>query len=200
MKIVAIVVLALPAFAAGIVPAWHGLESPPGVASSRSSQEREFRWEGRLAGGQEIEVVGVNGEVQASTAPGETVVVRAVKRARRSDPETVRIEVVQHAGGVTICALYPSKKGGPNECRPGGATQNRVEDNDVQVDFTVQVPSGVGFVGRTVNGGIAATGLRGTVEAYTVNGGVEVGSSESASAETVNGSITASVGRGDWSG
>ena len=44
----------------------------------------------------------------------------AQRTGRRNDPEDVRLEVVEHAGGVTICAVYPSKDAArPNECRPG---------------------------------------------------------------------------------
>ena len=46
----------------------------------------------------------------------------AEKRATRDNPESVRIDVVPHAGGVTICAVYPSRSGArPNECAPGNA-------------------------------------------------------------------------------
>jgi hypothetical protein len=43
----------------------------------------------------------------------------ATKHGRRSDPAEVEIEVVEHAGGVTICAVYPSPGSRPNECRQG---------------------------------------------------------------------------------
>jgi DUF4097 and DUF4098 domain-containing protein YvlB len=65
------------------------------------------------------------------------------------------------------------------------------------VAFTVSVPAGVGFVARTVNGGVEADGLTGNVEARTVNGGVRLATAGKAEAETVNGSITASVGQAD---
>jgi DUF4097 and DUF4098 domain-containing protein YvlB len=62
------------------------------------------------------------------------------------------------------------------------------------------VPAGVRFVGRTVNGGITATGIQADAEAHTVNGGVEVQSDGVARAETVNGGIKARLGRADWTG
>jgi hypothetical protein len=45
-----------------------------------------------------------------------------------------------------------------------------VRNNDVSVDFTVRLPSGLGLVARTVNGGVQASGLDGPVQAHTVNG------------------------------
>ena len=68
------------------------------------------------------------------------------------------------------------------------------DNNDVQVDFTVRVPQGVRFVGRTVNGGVDATSLKSDVEVYTVNGRIVLSTTGMASAETVNGSIDASIG------
>jgi DUF4097 and DUF4098 domain-containing protein YvlB len=62
----------------------------------------------------------------------------------------------------------------------------------------VQVPRGVNFTARTVNGGIEATGLTGTTIARTVNGRIEVETSGIAQATTVNGSIDATLGRSDW--
>ena len=61
-------------------------------------------------------------------------------------PAEVKIEVVEHAGGVTICAVYPSS-GAPNECKPGKGGRMNVRDNDVNVEFKVSVPAGVRFVG-----------------------------------------------------
>jgi DUF4097 and DUF4098 domain-containing protein YvlB len=75
-----------------------------------------------------------------------------------------------------------------------------VRDNDVNVEFRVKVPAGVRFVGRTVNGGIEASGITADAEAHTVNGGVELDATGTARAETVNGGITARLGRADWTG
>jgi DUF4097 and DUF4098 domain-containing protein YvlB len=72
-------------------------------------------------------------------------------------------------------------------------------DNDVRVDFTVRVPAGVRFIGKTVNGAVAATSLASDVEARTVNGGIHISTTGLANAETVNGSIVAALGRARWS-
>jgi DUF4097 and DUF4098 domain-containing protein YvlB len=164
-----------------------------------AAAQDEFHWTGKVASGQAIEIKGVNGEITATGVAAGDVEVTAVKKGRRSDPEEVKIEVVEHAGGVTICAVYPSADG-RNECAPGKAGRMNVRDNDVNVRFEVKVPAGVRFVGRTVNGGIEATGLRADAEAMTVNGGVELDSTGTARAETVNGGITARLGRADWDG
>jgi DUF4097 and DUF4098 domain-containing protein YvlB len=76
----------------------------------------------------------------------------------------------------------------------------KVRDNDVNVEFRVKVPAGVRFVGRTVNGGIEASGITADAEAETVNGGVDLDATGTARAQTVNGGITARCGRADWTG
>jgi len=160
----------------------------------------DFSWSGRIADGKALEIKGVNGGIHAEAATGDQVEVTAIKTARHSDPDSVKVEVVEHADGVTICAVYPSREGRPNECAPGSRGRMSVRDNDVKVEFRVRVPAGVRFVARTVNGGINARGLKGDVLARTVNGGVEVETAGHAEAETVNGSIDAAVGRSDWAG
>jgi len=160
----------------------------------------DFHWEGRLGPGQTVEIKGVNGGIDARAGSGDTVRVSAHKKARKSDPDSVKIEVVEHDGGVTVCAVYPSQGGRPNRCLPGEAGHLGAKDNDVNVQFTVEVPQGAGFVGRTVNGGIEADGIPGDVRAKTVNGGIRVSTSGSARCETVNGSVRATLGTPHWQG
>jgi len=183
---------------AAVAPASAAVAARP----APQDQGNEFRWTGRLASGRVIEVKGVNGRVNAEgTAAGGEVEVVATKRARRSDTSSVRIELVEHADGVTVCAVYPSRdQDKPNRCAPGDGGGMNVRDNDVQVDFTVRVPAGVRFHGKTVNGGVEADNIAADVEAYTVNGGIRVSTMGLAKAMTVNGSIRATMGRADWQG
>jgi hypothetical protein len=110
----------------------------------------------------------------------------------------VRVEVVEHGDGVTLCAVYPDVDGRRNECRPGREGRMNTRDNDVNVHFSVKVPRGVAFVPATVNGEVEATGLEGDVTARTVNGSIHLSTSGRVEAETVNGSIRATAGRSDW--
>lgn len=171
----------------------------------------DFRWTGQIARGKSVEIKGVNGDVEAVAATGNQVEVVARKHARRSNPSDVRVEVIEHDGNVTICAVYPTptrnysrsrtrRDSGPNECRPGDEGRMNTDNNDVQVDFTVRVPAEVRFIGRTVNGRVDATALRSDVEAYSVNGRIFVSTTGTVSAETVNGSIDAAMGEAKWDG
>jgi len=170
------------------------------LSAAATAAAVDFEWIGQLAPGQRIEVIGLNGSIQATDARGgNNVIVTAVKTAGRSNPADVRIETVAHAGGVTVCVIYPAPDGRqPNECRPGGRGRNDSRDNDTRVDFTVQVPPGIGLIARTVNGSISAEGLQGDTEGTTVNGSVNVSTTGTARATTVNGSINATMDRAVW--
>ena len=177
----------LTAFVVAAVPALAG------------AAQEEFHWSGKLAAGKVVEIKGVNGGITATGSGGGEIELLAVKKGRHNDPREVKIDVVEHADGVTICAVYPTS-GAPNECVPGKGGRMSVRDNDVNVEFKLSVPAGVRFVGRTVNGGIDARGIKADAEAETVNGGVDLDSTGTARAQTVNGGITARLGRADWDG
>jgi hypothetical protein len=169
------------------------------LAASPAAAQGDFHWNGALSSGQTIEVKGVNGSIRAVASPSGQAEVTATKTARRSNPNEVRIEVVPHAGGVTICAVYPDVAGRePNRCGPGGEGKMNTRDDDTVVHFDVRVPYGVAFTGRSVNGEVNADGLQGDVEARTVNGSVRIETTGTAIANTVNGSVNVSMGRTDW--
>lgn len=176
------------------------------LVASNAAAQGDFHWRGQITSGQAIEIKGVNGDIRATPSSSGDVEVTATRTARRSNPADVRIEVVPHAGGVTICAVYPTD-GEPNRCEPGtgsGGGRSRsggrssTRDNDTVVHFDVRVPYGVRFVGRTVNGEINGEALQADVEAHTVNGSVKVTTTGSAVANTVNGSVNVTMGRADW--
>jgi len=170
-------------------------------ATAGSAQTSDFQWHGAIGSGHSIEIKGINGDVRAEPSASNEVEVVAEKTANRDDPNSVRVDVVPHDGDVTICAVYPSRDSSkPNECLPGAAGRMSTQNNDVQVRFTVKVPAGVGFIGRTVNGGVEATRLNGDVVLSTVNGSVAFSTTGEGRASTVNGSIKGEMGRASWTG
>jgi len=170
------------------------------VTTAAPAQDGEFRWTGRLAAGQTLEIRGINGEVRVEAATGGEAEVLATKTGRRSDPADVEIAVVPHDGGVTICAVYPPVNGRENECRPGGGGRNNTRDNDVKVEWMVRLPAGVNLGAHSVNGDVTVRDVSGEVHASTVNGDVDVSTRGVAEASTVNGEIRASLGKADWTG
>ena len=158
-------------------------------------------WHGPIAAGKQIEIKGVSGAVRAVAALGSEVIVTSTKVGKPSDVAKVSVDVVPHAAGVTICTVYPDVAGQqPNSCEPGAVGNMSVRDggNLVDVEFTVEVPAGVTFVGRTLAGDVVATGLASDAFAYSTFGDIRIGTTRLASATTLWGSIVASIGLPDW--
>ena len=167
------------------LPSWN-------AATSRDAgpRQHEFRWQRALEVGKTIEIKGINGSVTAEKASGQRVEIVAVKFGKRSDPRDVKIEVVEGAEGVTVCAVYP----GSSSCGSGNRGRTNIRNNDVQVRFNVRVPEGVRLVATTVNGSVKASDLESDLVARTVNGSVTLSTTGRAEASTVNGTITAQIG------
>lgn len=186
-------------FAAAALACAPGLNlgGDPAAHPAPQQQGDQWSWHGRLASGKTLEIRGVSGSITAEPGSGDEVVVTAEKHGRRSDPDEVRIEVVQDADGVTICSVYPGTR---NRCGSDDDYHMSTHDNDVEVRFHAQVPAGVRFVGETVNGDVEANDLAAPVRTSTVNGSVRLSTSAGdASGNTVNGSVTAAV-RGQGQG
>ena len=166
-----------------------GDDSPTGPGDGL----QDLDWSAAMQAGETLEIRGVNGSILAVAAAGNTASVTADKNGGSSPESSVTFEVVTHAGGVTICAMYPDVSGEPpNECVPGGG-QMTVRDNDVVVTFDVQVPEGVRLIEWTVNGNVRATAVRSEVVGFTVNGDASISTSTMADASTVNGNVTLRV-------
>ena len=164
------------------------------LASDQESQE--FRWSGTIQPGSTLEIKGVNGDVEADGGSGTQAEVVATKTGKDDDPSEVSIEVIEHSGGVTVCAVYPRSSGEkPFVCAAGKDGKIDSHDNDVVVNFTVRVPRGVNLTAETVNGAVEARSIDGDVHARTVNGSVQVTATGAADGQTVNGSVTISMGR-----
>jgi hypothetical protein len=169
------------------------------VATPAIAQDT-WTWRKAIPSGRMIEIKGINGDISATAASGNEVEVVATKSAKRSDPDDVKIEVVEHGDGVTICAVYPAPRNKPdNECRPGNQGRMSSQNNDTDVDWEVRVPRGLEFAGRTVNGTVRGSGLTAAATAHTVNGSVRLATTGIARAGTVNGSINVSMGQANWS-
>lgn len=125
------------------------------ASSVRAWGTPAFRWEGVMNAGQAVEVIGVLGAIRAEPGEGASVVVHATRHGHAPDPD-VRFSVVRHAAGVTICALYPVPAGRePNVCRQGGSGPSlNVKANDVEIDFLVRLPRGVGFAAHNLVGDV----------------------------------------------
>lgn len=188
--------LALFGVAAGSVGFAVGdvLTRPFAIAATSKGETEDLSWSWRLNAGQTITVRGLNGGISATRSGDGAVHVGARKSARHSDPASVHIDVSQDRDGVVVCAVYPGQSGCERGDHPHGDTHN----NDVVVEFEVEVPAGVQLQATTVNGDVSATDLDGPVEARTVNGSAIVATRSWATAGTVNGSVRARIGQRQW--
>lgn len=170
-------------------------------AALGQDQGREFHWRGKLAADNVVEIKNLNGLIEATPSSGNEVEVTAEKIGPHA--EEVRIEVVPHADGVTICAIYPGGEVGASSgpCTPAGSWHSHNNHgNDVKVNFTVRLPGNLRFFGESVNGDVRAEDVGRFVRASSVNGSLHVSTKAWAELSSVNGSIDASMGRADWDG
>jgi hypothetical protein len=191
--------------AAQTVPAAVAKQSAVTRRTARRGQE-DFRWAGRVARGQQIEIRGIVGDVRAEVASGDQVEV--VGRRSGDNAERVRIEVVEGDDGVTICAIYPQRRregqsdgerrrGSRDWCGGDDANEGDIDAEEARIDFTVRVPAGVKFAAQVVAGDVYATSLRSPVDVATVSGNVQVSTTGTARAASVSGNVNATFGQTD---
>ena len=151
-----------------------------------------FDWDGTVDSGDQLEIRGLNGSIVASSVAGRTATVSAQLRGNGDDVTTVDVEVMEHAGGVIICAIYPDVAGEPpNNCDPEEAHVSG--SSRVTVDFVVEVPSDVLYSAVAVNGNLTAVGLERPATLVTVNGSIDASTTSLLTAVTVNGSVDATL-------
>jgi hypothetical protein len=146
-----------------------------------------FDYEGRLRPGQTLAIRDVNGSVRVRT--GDRLAIHAIKRAERSDPNTVAIQVENRPNGIVVCVRYP-----PDANRGCGESKasNGNHDNDTSVAFDVTVPHGIVLDARTVNGSVDVVN-DGPTDVSSVNGSLRVEGRDVRTAKTVNGSVTVDI-------
>jgi hypothetical protein len=151
-----------------------------------------WTWDGRVDSGKWFRLSSVNGPVTIERSSDNMVHVRAEKIVRRGEVTDVAFQVIQNGGDVRICALWRR-----DVCDEDGMHSRRRNDDDddnnrrdVQVRFTVKVPSGVRLSAGTVNGDMRVRDLTSDVRASTVNGRVDVSNvGGEVKANTVNGAV-----------
>lgn len=164
------------------------------LAAGAQANDNSWSWSGSVGADKWVRVASINGPIMVEPSRDGRVHVTAEKRWRRGDPRLVRVEVVEHDGNVTICALWH-----PNStCTERGIDTRRSmrnQNNDTQVHFRVAVPQHASVAPTTVNGAIRVNGMRREVQATTVNGAIDIGTSAGrVAATTVNGNIRANTG------
>ena len=164
------------------------------LAAPAAAQDEPWSWHKAIPAGKTVEIRGVIGDIHATAAMGNEVEIVARKNR---DAKDVRIEVEEHADGVTVCAIYDDRSSCDED---RGRGRQHADHNDGEVNFEVRVPRGVKFTGSSVTGDVEATGLDARVRASSVSGSVRVSTTDIASASSVSGSLRVRMGRSDWDG
>ncbi len=144
-------------------------------------------WKGTIGKGDTVYVRNINGQVRIVASSGNKVVVRADASGG------AKVEVVPHAGGVTICGI---PKANSYTCDKDG--QLRVEGSthgNSKINLEVAVPKGAVLDVSTVNGGVKIVGVGSTSRAATVNGDLDIETSGPVEGQTVNGSIDVQISK-----
>jgi hypothetical protein len=176
----------------------HGFSM--GIARGKAQDEWKRTYPVK-AGGQ-LEIVNINGVINASPGAGSVIEVRAERIAKASSDEAAqdmlkKIEIVETASADRV--RLETKVPRMNWGRSGH-----------EVRYYVKVPQGLAvnfettngavrldnldgrIVASTTNGGVRGSGLKGAVKASTTNGGVDIGMAsvtDDIELETTNGGI-----------
>jgi hypothetical protein len=176
------------------------LARPLPVAASGTLRDTavDFRWSGHVDGHRWVRVRNLSGSIRVERAPGNDVEIRGHKSWRRGDPDRVRITMERTGAGdgdVLVCALW----GDESRCDDHGYDSESHhhhwrDEDDVTVDFTVLLPSGVKMGASTVNGAVDVSGATDEVDVSSVNGRVDAATQGGpVQATSVNGSVDAEM-------
>lgn len=148
---------------------------------------QELNWTFELEAGGRISLENINGDVEVTGQPGNTVEITAFKKAGTEEYlEQLEIIIEDSPSAIHIETEHPDSgiKGMFNWGR----------DNSGSVRFTLRVPETADLDAiESVNGNVTISGVGGLVRAETVNGDVNVSDLRgNAMLETVNGEIDAS--------
>jgi len=137
------------------------------TADLRSEETAEWKKTYTLDPSGTVEIGNVNGKIVVEPSEGNTVEVRAIKKARGATPEAAKAALER----ATIVEDVSSSrvKIDTKIARMEGIVFN---NGNLSVEYHVKVPAGAEAKFTTVNGGVEVAGLKGRVTAETTNGGV----------------------------
>ena len=144
-------------------------------------------WTGTIDKGDTVYVRNINGRVRIVASKGSSVVVRADASGG------AKVEVVPHAGGVTICGVPKAKS---YTCdKDGQLDVNGSTNGNSKINLEVAVPKGAVLDVSTVNGGVKIESVGRTSRAVTVNGDLDIATTGPVEGQTVNGSIDVQIAK-----
>ena len=175
-----------------------------GVASGKASDEWQRTYS--LPKGGRLEIINVNGKIEVSPATGSQIEVWAYREVQTRNEEEAKARLAKAQMVEDVGPDHVRIEAKPNDQGVSFGPHGRV-----RVDYRVNVPAGLVTSFRTengpmrleniegrmtlasTNGPIIGRGLSGSVDASTVNGGIEIGLtsvSGDSTLATVNGPAT----------
>lgn len=129
-----------------------------------------------------LEVANTNGSIRVSTHAEPTIQVKARRTARA---------VTEQGARELLGRLALEQEASPDLVRLAVPRQGLSPGQQVEVQYDILVPASIAATLTTVNGGVVADGLAGSVALESVNGPLEATHlSALRKAETVNGGVT----------
>ena len=166
-----------------------GLVALPAWSQQTTGAPGPFDWTGQLAGGGQVHLFDVRGDIRVTAATGEKIVVHGELRRGARHRRDIVFDVVSSGANVTICARWTDQ---PTCTSHGIRDEDDNEHGESQsADFTVQLPRGLRLALETGNGAIDVSGTGTDVSASSGNGQVRVaGASGAVNANSGNGEVT----------
>ena len=167
----------------------------------------DFRWEKAVGAGLTVSLHNISGNIEVS--PSTTGKVEVVgRRARSRYADDMTLEVIEHAGGITVCAIDKTRDQVCDEdgLRSRDDRRRRYRDDDwdhAEIDILVKMPKNLRVHAGSVSGNVSITGAEGIVRGASVSGDVEMRNLRASSvrATSVSGDIDVSIdaftGEGD---
>jgi hypothetical protein len=152
-------------------------------AAGRATDEWVRTYE--IKPGGRLEIINVNGQIDASPATGSQVEVRATREVRTSSEQASR-EMLQKAAMREVVAPDRVTIQGPEEGDGRDVRRARIT-----IKYDIRVPKGLNLLLKTQNGGVRLENIEGgQISASSTNGGVTGRNlSGAVEATTVNGGI-----------
>ena len=142
------------------------------LVAGPAAAQGPVQWSGVVGRGDSVDVVNIQGTIQAVASVDGMVHVNA----RPNDPSVMAVRVVEQAGGVKVCVIPVEWSGDSNNrcgSNDGRAWPSR-RNADIRVDIEVSVPEGVRLSATSVSGDVRAEQIRSDVTVTVVSGNAVV--------------------------
>ncbi len=162
---------------------------------------QDYRFTKEMRSGDRLAIENINGPITVTQGTGRTMSVMVTKTVKRGDGNLVKAIMEETGGTVRVCTIYLNRDPNRSTCRGDNSVSQRRGDRfEVEMSYEVRVPSGVALEVESVNGNVSVRGVDTPASVETVNGTIDFDGAGAHNLETVNGRVTASFTRADWTG